>query len=204
MNTANNFIKSSLLSLLVAMVALGACTPQAAVDEPSVIEVASDVIQLPKEAGEKIIDVKSNEEQVVAVSNRDWVTAIPQEGSIKLIYDANGQITSRKAMVMIQAGDAVHQLTVTQEGSPIFVQTAPENIILEPWEYESEVSVRLNGEKWSVTSSEEWLKVTAFPWKNQIKLSVTNNKDAETNATKERTAELLFQVEGVATQLLSR
>ena len=199
MNTVNNFIKSSLLSLLVAMVALGACTPQAAVDEPSVIEVASDVIQLPKEAGEKIIDVKSNEEQVVAVSNRDWVTAIPQEGSIKLVYDANSQITSRKAMVMIQAGDAVHQLTVTQEGSPIFVQTAPENIILEPWEYESEVSVRLNGEKWSVTSSEEWLKVTAFPWKNQIKLSVTNNKDAETNASKERTAELLFQVEGVAT-----
>ena len=199
MNTINNFIKSSLLSLFVAVVALVACTPQATMEEPSVIEVASDAIQLPKEAGEKIIDVKSNKEQLVAVSNRDWVTATPQEGSIKLVYDENSQITARKATIIIQAGDAVHQVTVTQEGSPIFVQTAPENIVLDPWEYESEVSVRLNGDKWTVSSSEEWLKVTAFPWKNQIKLSVANNKGGEDNKSHVRTAELLFQVEGVAT-----
>ena len=86
MNTVNNFIKSSLLSLLVAMFALGACTPQAAVDEPSVIEVASDVIQLPKEAGEKIIDVKSNEEQVVAVSNRDWVSLLSLRKALSNLF----------------------------------------------------------------------------------------------------------------------
>ena len=38
---------------------------------------------------------------------------------------------------------------------------------------------------------------TPSTWKRSS--AVTNNKDAETNASKERTAELLFQVEGVAT-----
>lgn len=189
--------KLSILPALVIALLAGACMPQSVVTEPSVIEVGEELINLPQEAGEKTIDVKSNEEQLVAVSNRDWLTAVPQEGSVKIIYDANKEITSRGAIIMIQAGDATKQIKVEQKGSPFYVETAPETIVLDPWEHETVISVRLNGTNWSVSSSEEWLTVSALPWKNEVKLKVTNNRSTDSDESSVRSADLLFQVDGM-------
>lgn len=195
MNKNNHIAKQFVLLLIIALFALSACTPQSEVREPSVLEVESANIKLKQEAGEVIINVTTNESQLVAVTNRDWVTAIPQEGAIKLIYDANTQVASRKALVVVQAGEATQQIMLEQVGNRLSVLTSPEEIVLEPWGHEMTINVRLNSNNWSVTSNQEWLTVTALPWKNEIVLKVAGNKNEGGEEGQERKAELLFLVD---------
>lgn len=185
---------NGLYLLFISMILLGCygCTSEGVGNEPSMLEIDQEELKLTKDKGELLLSVKSNEENIIAVSNREWLTAILENGSVKLMYDANEQIGERQASVLVQAGDAMKQVKVRQEGSALSVLTTPEKILMEPWENELTVSVLVNGKNWTVSSSEEWLKITAMPWKNEIVLKVDANKE-----NKERKAEILFQVEGV-------
>ncbi len=196
MNKINYIAKQFILPLIIALFALSACKQEAEVREPSVLEIQNANIKIKQEGGEMIVNVTTNEPQFIAVSNKDWLTASPQEGAIKLVYEANNQVASRKALVLVQAGEATQQIMVEQVGSTLSVMTSPEEIVLDPWAHEATISVRLNSNNWSVTSNQEWLSVTALPWKNEIVLKVTGNKSEDGKEGEERKAELLFLVDG--------
>ena len=155
------------------------------------LELDKPEVRLTKDKGEMVVSVQTNEESVVAISNRDWITAVPEGKSVKLVYDENKVIGQRDAVVLVQAGDLVKALKVTQEGNALDVTTVPEAIVLEPWDSEVTISVRVNGEGWTCTSATDWIKVTSLPWKKEVILRAESNKSGG-----ERQSELIFQVEG--------
>lgn len=155
------------------------------------LELDKPEVRLTKDKGEMVVSVQTNEESVVAISNRDWITAVPEGKSVKLVYDENKVIGQRDAVVLVQAGDLVKALKVTQEGNALDVTTVPEAIVLEPWDSEVTISVRVNGEGWSCTSATDWIQVTSLPWKKEVILRAESNKSGG-----ERQSELIFQVEG--------
>ena len=157
------------------------------------LELDKPEVRLTKDKGEMVVSVQTNEESVVAISNRDWITAVPEGKSVKLVYDENKVIGQRDAVVLVQAGDLVKALKVTQEGNALDVTTVPEAIVLEPWDSEVTISVRVNGEGWSCTSATDWIQVTSLPWKKEVILRAESNKSGG-----ERQSELIFQVEGEA------
>ena len=157
------------------------------------LELDKPEVRLTKDKGELVVSVQTNEESVVAISNRDWITAVPEGKSVKLVYDENKVIGQRDAVVLVQAGDLVKALKVTQEGNALDVTTVPEAIVLEPWDSEVTISVRVNGEGWSCTSATDWIQVTSLPWKKEVILRAESNKSGG-----ERQSELIFQVEGEA------
>lgn len=155
------------------------------------LELDKPEVRLTKDKGEMVVSVQTNEESVVAISNRDWITAVPEGKSVKLVYDENKVIGQRDAVVLVQAGDLVKALKVTQEGNALDVTTVPEAIVLEPWDSEVTISVRVNGEGWTCTSATDWIQVTSLPWKKEVILRAESNKSGG-----ERQSELIFQVEG--------
>lgn len=155
------------------------------------LELDKPEVRLTKDKGEMVVSVQTNEESVVAISNRDWITAVPEGKSVKLVYDENKVIGQRDAVVLVQAGDLVKALKVTQEGNALDVTTVPEAIVLEPWDSEVTISVRVNGEGWSCTSATDWIQVTSLPWKKEVILRAESNKSGGA-----RQSELIFQVEG--------
>lgn len=157
------------------------------------LELDKPEVRLAKDKGEMVVSVQTNEESVVAISNRDWITAVPEGKSVKLVYDENKVIGQRDAVVLVQAGDLVKALKVTQEGNALDVTTVPEAIVLEPWDSEVTVSVRVNGEGWTCTSATDWIQVTALPWKKEVILRAESNKSGGA-----RQSEIIFQVEGEA------
>lgn len=157
------------------------------------LELDKPEVRLTKDKGEMVVSVQTNEESVVAISNRDWITAVPEGKSVKLVYDENKVIGQRDAVVLVQAGDLVKALKVTQEGNALDVTTVPEAIVLEPWDSEVTISVRVNGEGWTCTSATDWIQVTSLPWKKEVILRAESNKSGG-----ERQSELIFQVEGEA------
>lgn len=179
-----------LASLLTALLCFG-CTPESLEKEPTLLELDKPEVRLTKDKGELVVSVQTNEESVVAISNRDWITAVPEGKSVKLVYDENKVIGQRDAVVLVQAGDLVKALKVTQEGNALDVTTVPEAIVLEPWDSEVTISVRVNGEGWTCTSATDWIKVTSLPWKKEVILRAESNKSGG-----ERQSELIFQVEG--------
>ncbi len=120
-----------LASLLTALLCFG-CTPESLEKEPTLLELDKPEVRLTKDKGELVVSVQTNEESVVAISNRDWITAVPEGKSVKLVYDENKVIGQRDAVVLVQAGDLVKALKVTQEGNALDVTTVPEAIVLEP------------------------------------------------------------------------
>lgn len=181
-----------LASLLTALLCFG-CTPESLEKEPTMLELDKPEVRLTKDKGEMVVSVKTNEESVVAISNRDWITAVPEGTSVKLVYDENKVIGQRDAVVLVQAGDLVKALKVTQEGNALDVTTVPEAIVLEPWDSEVTISVRVNGEGWTCTSATDWIKVTSLPWKKEVILRADANKSGGA-----RQSEIIFQVEGEA------
>ena len=157
------------------------------------LELDKPEVRLTKDKGEMVVSVQTNEESVVAISNRDWITAVPEGKSVKLVYDENKVIGQRDAVVLVQAGDLVKALKVTQEGNALDVTTVPEAIVLEPWDSEVTISVRVNGEGWTCTSATDWIQVTSLPWKKEVILRAESNKSGGA-----RQSELIFQVEGEA------
>lgn len=155
------------------------------------LELDKPEVRLTKDKGEMVVSVQTNEESVVAISNRDWITAVPEGKSVKLVYDENKVIGQRDAVVLVQAGDLVKALKVTQEGNALDVTTVPEAILLEPWDSEVTISVRVNGEGWTCTSATDWIQVTSLPWKKEVILRAESNKSGGA-----RQSELIFQVEG--------
>ena len=89
------------------------------------LELDKPEVRLTKDKGEMVVSVQTNEESVVAISNRDWITAVPEGKSVKLVYDENKVIGQRDAVVLVQAGDLVKALKVTQEGNALDVTTVP-------------------------------------------------------------------------------
>jgi len=181
-----------LASLLTALLCFG-CTPESLEKEPTMLELDKPEVRLTKDKGEMVVSVKTNEESVVAISNRDWITAVPEGKSVKLVYDENKVIGQRDAVVLVQAGDLVKALKVTQEGNALDVTTVPEAIVLEPWDSEVTISVRVNGEGWTCTSATDWIQVTSLPWKKEVILRADANKSGGA-----RQSEIIFQVEGEA------
>ncbi len=181
-----------LASLLTALLCFG-CTPESLEKEPTMLELDKPEVRLTKDKGELVVSVKTNEESVVAISNRDWITAVPEGKSVKLVYDENKVIGQRDAVVLVQAGDLVKALKVTQEGNALDVTTVPEAIVLEPWDSEVTISVRVNGEGWTCTSATDWIRVTSLPWKKAVILRADANKSGGA-----RQSEIIFQVEGEA------
>ncbi len=179
-----------LASLLTALLCFG-CTPESLEKEPTMLELDKPEVRLTKDKGEMVVSVKTNEESVVAISNRDWITAVPEGTSVKLVYDENKVIGQRDAVVLVQAGDLVKALKVTQEGNALDVTTVPEAIVLEPWDSEVTISVRVNGEGWTCISATDWIRVTALPWKKEVILRADANKSGGA-----RQSEIIFQVEG--------
>ena len=179
-----------LASLLTALLCFG-CTPESLEKEPTMLELDKPEVRLTKDKGEMVVSVQTNEESVVAISNRDWITAVPEGKSVKLVYDENKVIGQRDAVVLVQAGDLVKALKVTQEGNALDVTTVPEAIVLEPWDSEVTISVRVNGEGWTCISATDWIRVTALPWKKEVILRADANKSGGA-----RQSEIIFQVEG--------
>ena len=70
-----------LASLLTALLCFG-CTPESLEKEPTMLELDKPEVRLTKDKGEMVVSVKTNEESVVAISNRDWITAVPEGTSV--------------------------------------------------------------------------------------------------------------------------
>ena len=88
-----------LASLLTVLLCCFGCTPESLEKEPTMLELDKPEVRLTKDKGEMVVSVQTNEESVVAISNRDWITAVPEGKSVKLVYDENKVIGQRDAEI---------------------------------------------------------------------------------------------------------
>lgn len=184
----------TLISVLVPILlfCVSSCTPEGLEREPSTLEISQTDVSLTEEGGEKVIAVTTNQDKLIAISNDEsWLTAVPQEGGVKLLCAENPGVTSREASVIVMAGEATGHIKVTQSGAKLNILTVPETIVLDPWSSSQTISIKVNSEKWTVSTADKWLNASALPWKNEVILTTEDN-----GLSQPRTTELMFQVEG--------
>lgn len=172
----------SILGALSICLLMPSCQ-QDQLDEPKLALVGATDFALAPEESEQVIPIETNVKQWSAISDADWLEAVPAGNNLLLRIGANTSMSARKAQVVITAAGLTRSLSVEQrgqEGLSIDLGLGGSSLIeVEKEGGDIRLITKTNADAWSATSDAEWLGVLARPRTGELVLRVEPNTTTE-------------------------
>lgn len=179
--------------LLSIVGVLGVCflTPSCQRDELDTPHLALSVgenLSLEAESAEQVISLETNQKQWTAITDTEWLEALPAANNLLLRVSTNNSLSTRKGTVVVTAGGLTKRLLVEQKGQNDLSITLGlgnnSNINVEKEGGDFRLILVSNSESWTATSDSEWLHTIARPRNGELVLRIDANTTTATRIGK--------------------
>lgn len=144
----------------------------------SILSVNETLIDFGKDAEEKSITVTTSREIWQAFSDSEWLTVSQNGNTLTLSAAENTGVRPRMASVMVMAGKLSQKVDVVQTATGESIDITSGKIFFDCRENVQNIDVTaFSPDNWSVSTDFDWITVKAKPYKNQLVITVTENRN---------------------------
>ncbi len=144
----------------------------------STLSVNETLIDFGKDAEEKSIIITTSREIWEAFSNSEWLTVSQTGNTLTLSVSENTSARPRRASVMVMAGKLSQKVDVIQTAANESIDITSGKIFFDCRENVQNIDVTaFSPDNWSVSTDYDWITVKAKPYKNQLVIAVTENRN---------------------------
>lgn len=188
----------SILGVLGICVLIPSCQRDR-LDEPQLVLATGQTLSLGHEASEQVIPLETNQKQWTAITDVEWLEAVPAGKNLLLRALENPSMAGRRGQVVVTAGGLTTSILVEQKGQDVLtidLGLSNSSLLVEKEGGDMRLVLKSNSRDWSATSDQDWLQVLARPRNGELVLRIDANKTTET-----RIGNITIQSEGKTQQI---